>query len=159
MNRFFEAIGRVCLRIMEEFGRFFTMFGRVAGWTVRPPYDIRELLRQMGRVGVDSIPVVFLTAKNQVADINDAQRAGSDLYLTKPFLPGRLLKMLDIFLADLHLARKGTAPSPATSSQGSPEPATTTGLTPPPGAGRAQRAGELAKPLGRPHAAHGAKMG
>jgi phospholipid/cholesterol/gamma-HCH transport system permease protein len=61
VNRFFEAIGGACLRIMEEFGRFFTMLGRVAGWTVRPPYDVRELLRQMVRVGVDSIPVVFLT--------------------------------------------------------------------------------------------------
>ncbi len=31
-------------------------------WTPRPPYDPRELVRQMVRVGVDSLPVVLLTA-------------------------------------------------------------------------------------------------
>lgn len=45
----------------EEIGRFFLILGRVFAWTPRPPYDWRELLRQMVRVGVDSIPVVFLT--------------------------------------------------------------------------------------------------
>jgi phospholipid/cholesterol/gamma-HCH transport system permease protein len=59
--RFFEAIGRMVLRLLEELGRFFQMFGRTAGWSVRPPYDVPEHFRQMVRVGVDSIPVVFLT--------------------------------------------------------------------------------------------------
>jgi phospholipid/cholesterol/gamma-HCH transport system permease protein len=45
-----------------EMGRFFQMLGRVFAWTPRPPYDWREWLRQMVRVGVDSIPVVLLTA-------------------------------------------------------------------------------------------------
>jgi phospholipid/cholesterol/gamma-HCH transport system permease protein len=49
------------LRLLEELGRFFQMFGRTAGWSVRPPYDVPEHFRQMVRVGVDSIPVVFLT--------------------------------------------------------------------------------------------------
>ncbi len=59
--RFFEAIGRTVLRVLEEFGRMFQMLARVAGWTLRPPYDAPELFRQMVRVGYDSIPVVFLT--------------------------------------------------------------------------------------------------
>ena len=59
--RFFEAIGTVVLRVMEEFGRVFQTLGRVVGWAIRPPYDIPELFRQMVRVGVDSVPVVFLT--------------------------------------------------------------------------------------------------
>lgn len=46
----------------EEMGRLFQMIGRVFAWTPRPPYDLRELTRQMVKVGVDSIPVVFLTA-------------------------------------------------------------------------------------------------
>ncbi|HEV7503351.1 MAG TPA: ABC transporter permease [Thermoanaerobaculia bacterium] len=46
----------------EEMGRFFQMVGRIFAWTPRPPYDWRELLRQMVKVGVDSVPVVFLTA-------------------------------------------------------------------------------------------------
>jgi phospholipid/cholesterol/gamma-HCH transport system permease protein len=59
--KFFEAIGTVLLRVMEEFGRVFQTLGRVVGWAVRPPYDIPELFKQMVRVGVDSVPVVFLT--------------------------------------------------------------------------------------------------
>jgi phospholipid/cholesterol/gamma-HCH transport system permease protein len=61
MIRLLEAVGRGVLRFLEELGRFFTMLGRIALWTPRSPYDVAELLRQMVRVGVDSIPVVFLT--------------------------------------------------------------------------------------------------
>jgi phospholipid/cholesterol/gamma-HCH transport system permease protein len=42
-------------------GRFVQLVGRIFAWTPRPPYDVRELVRQMVRVGVNSIPVVFLT--------------------------------------------------------------------------------------------------
>ena len=59
--RFLEAIGRGVLRLFEELGRFFQMLGRTVSWGVRPPYDVPEHFRQMVRVGVDSIPVVFLT--------------------------------------------------------------------------------------------------
>jgi phospholipid/cholesterol/gamma-HCH transport system permease protein len=45
-----------------EMGRFFEILGRTLAWTPRPPYDLRELARQMARVGVDSIPVVVLTS-------------------------------------------------------------------------------------------------
>ena len=61
MTRLLEAIGRVLLRLLEELGLFFQMMGRFAMWAVRPPYDFKELLRQMVRVGVDSVPVCFLT--------------------------------------------------------------------------------------------------
>src|SRR6266542_1371472 len=59
--RLLDAIGRVVLRVLEEIGRFFSMLGRVTIWAVRPPYDLAELLRQMVRVGYDSIPVVLVT--------------------------------------------------------------------------------------------------
>ena len=61
MIRFFESIGRVVLRVLEQFGRFFQMLGLTVAWTVRPPYDAPELMRQMVRVGFDSIPVVVVT--------------------------------------------------------------------------------------------------
>jgi phospholipid/cholesterol/gamma-HCH transport system permease protein len=61
MTRFLEAIGRVVLRVFEEIGNFFSMLGRVVFWALRPPYDVAELLRQMVRVGYDSIPVVLVT--------------------------------------------------------------------------------------------------
>ncbi len=59
--RFLEAVGRILLQFLEELGRFFQMLGRAAGWSLRPPYDAPEHFRQMVRVGVDSVPVVFLT--------------------------------------------------------------------------------------------------
>ena len=37
------------------------MLWRTFVWTFRPPFEGGEWLRQMVRVGVDSIPVVFLT--------------------------------------------------------------------------------------------------
>ena len=59
--RLLEAIGRALLRVLEELGRFFQMLGQTVVWAIRPPYDVPEHFRQMVRVGVDSIPVVFLT--------------------------------------------------------------------------------------------------
>jgi phospholipid/cholesterol/gamma-HCH transport system permease protein len=49
-------------RFFEESGRFFITLWRVLVWTPRPPYDWRQLLRQMVLVGVNSLPVVLLTA-------------------------------------------------------------------------------------------------
>lgn len=45
-----------------EMGRFFEILGRTFAWTFRPPYDFQQLTRQMVRIGVDSLPVVLLTA-------------------------------------------------------------------------------------------------
>ena len=59
--RLFELVGSVLLRLLEQIGRFFQMLGRTIVWGVRPPFDFRELGRQMVRVGWDSIPMVFLT--------------------------------------------------------------------------------------------------
>jgi phospholipid/cholesterol/gamma-HCH transport system permease protein len=56
-----EGIGSILTRTLEELGRFVNLLFRTAAWAVRPPYDVAELVKQMVRVGVDSIPVVFLT--------------------------------------------------------------------------------------------------
>jgi phospholipid/cholesterol/gamma-HCH transport system permease protein len=47
--------------MFTELGRFFLMLWRTLVWTVRPPYDWRQLLRQMVKVGVQSVPVITLT--------------------------------------------------------------------------------------------------
>ncbi|HEV8659545.1 MAG TPA: ABC transporter permease [Thermoanaerobaculia bacterium] len=62
MNRVFDRIGRVFLRLFEQTGLWFRMLWRTMMWAIRPPFEVHEWLRQMVRVGVDSIPVVFLTA-------------------------------------------------------------------------------------------------
>src|SRR3954463_14584275 len=62
MTNILENIGLIFLRLFEQIGRWFTMLWRTFLWTFRPPFEGGEWLRQMVRVGVDSIPVVFLTA-------------------------------------------------------------------------------------------------
>jgi len=58
---FFERIGRQALELFEEIGRFFyTSHDDLLD--VPPPVRLQEWVRQMVRVGVDSIPVVGLTA-------------------------------------------------------------------------------------------------
>lgn len=56
-----EQIGGVFLRLFEQTGLWFRMLWRTLLWTFRPPFEGREWLRQMVRLGFDSIPVVFLT--------------------------------------------------------------------------------------------------
>jgi phospholipid/cholesterol/gamma-HCH transport system permease protein len=62
MNRLLDRIGRVFLRLFEQTGYWFRMLWRTIVWSVRPPFEFSEWLRQMVRLGVESIPVVFLTA-------------------------------------------------------------------------------------------------
>jgi phospholipid/cholesterol/gamma-HCH transport system permease protein len=62
MNRFFDRLGRIFLDIFEQTGLWFRMLVRTVRWAVRPPFAVGEWFRQMVRLGVDSIPVVFLTA-------------------------------------------------------------------------------------------------
>jgi len=57
-----RALPRPVEGFLLELGRFTQMLGRLFAWTPRPPYDVRELLRQMVKVGLGSIPVVLLTA-------------------------------------------------------------------------------------------------
>jgi phospholipid/cholesterol/gamma-HCH transport system permease protein len=56
-----ERLGRVFLRLFEQTGLWFRMLWRTILWTFRPPFEFTEWMRQMVRVGVDSVPVVFLT--------------------------------------------------------------------------------------------------
>jgi phospholipid/cholesterol/gamma-HCH transport system permease protein len=61
MTRIFDRIGLRFIRVFEQTGLWFDGLWRTIKWTFRPPYDFGEWFRQMVRVGVDSIPVVFLT--------------------------------------------------------------------------------------------------
>jgi phospholipid/cholesterol/gamma-HCH transport system permease protein len=46
---------------LTEVGRFFLILWRTLVWTPRRPWDVRELVRQMMKVGVQSVPVILLT--------------------------------------------------------------------------------------------------
>jgi phospholipid/cholesterol/gamma-HCH transport system permease protein len=57
-----KGLPRFLERPITEVGRFFIVLWRVFAWTPRPPYDLGQLMRQMVRVGVGSVPVILLTA-------------------------------------------------------------------------------------------------
>ncbi|MFZ2491361.1 MAG: ABC transporter permease [Thermoanaerobaculia bacterium] len=61
MIRLIERFGQTFIRLSEQTGLWFRALVHTFVWAFRPPYDIGEWFRQMVRVGVDSIPVVFLT--------------------------------------------------------------------------------------------------
>lgn len=61
MITIFDRIGRTFIRLFEQTGLWFDALWRTLAWTFRRPFDFSEWFRQMVRVGVDSIPVVFLT--------------------------------------------------------------------------------------------------
>ena len=62
MTAALEAIGRGVLSLFVGVGRFFELLGQTLLGLVRPPYPVVLTARQVVRVGVDSVPVVFLTA-------------------------------------------------------------------------------------------------
>jgi len=59
--RWLDSFGRFIVYLLEELGRFFYVMAQAVAWSVRPPFDLRQWLKQMVRVGFDSIPVVVLT--------------------------------------------------------------------------------------------------
>ncbi len=61
MTTILDRIGKTFIRLFEQTGLWFEALWRTIAWTFRPPWDVKEWFRQMVRVGVDSIPVVFLT--------------------------------------------------------------------------------------------------
>jgi phospholipid/cholesterol/gamma-HCH transport system permease protein len=61
MTNILDRIGRRFIDVFEQTGLWFDALWRTVYWTFRPPWDVGEWFRQMVRLGVDSIPVVFLT--------------------------------------------------------------------------------------------------
>lgn len=51
------------------------------------------------------IPIIMLTAKSQLVDIEEAFRAGADDYLTKPFEPDEISSKIETKLANILKAR------------------------------------------------------
>ncbi|HYO63559.1 MAG TPA: response regulator transcription factor [Pyrinomonadaceae bacterium] len=55
-------------------------------------YQLARQLRESARTAL--VPIVFLTAKDEVADRVEGFRAGVDAYITKPFEPDELLAVI-----------------------------------------------------------------
>ena len=68
-------------------------------------FDVCRALR--ANAATHAVPVIFLTARRDPADMLEASKAGSDLYLMKPVMPGRLVNMAEMFVSsDTPLARR-----------------------------------------------------
>jgi phospholipid/cholesterol/gamma-HCH transport system permease protein len=60
--RFLERLGAGATRYLEEAGNLCLLLVRTVGWVVRPPFRVRSLVEQMASVGVNSVPIVLITA-------------------------------------------------------------------------------------------------
>ncbi len=60
-------------------------------------YELARQLRESSRTAL--VPIVFLTAKGESGDRIEGFRAGVDAYLTKPFIPGELLAVINNILS------------------------------------------------------------
>lgn len=66
-----------------------------------PKLDGFEFCRRMkGNPRTEKIPILMLTAKHQVQDLQKAVLLGVDEYITKPFEPDMLKKRVDAYLKD-----------------------------------------------------------
>jgi phospholipid/cholesterol/gamma-HCH transport system permease protein len=57
-----EQIGRVVKGPIEELGNIIILFCSTLKWLFRPPFEIKNTLKQMCEIGVNSLPVVLITA-------------------------------------------------------------------------------------------------
>lgn len=62
MYRILEFIGSHVRPFLEEMGRMVLLLIDTMRWLVRPPLDIRNILKQLLKIGVRSTPVVLITA-------------------------------------------------------------------------------------------------
>lgn len=62
MIAFLELIGAKIAEAVEEAGRIMLFFWHAILWTFRPPFRLRNLVKQMEMVGVNSLTVVTITA-------------------------------------------------------------------------------------------------
>jgi phospholipid/cholesterol/gamma-HCH transport system permease protein len=65
---FLALLGSIALSILaafrgavEETGRSLLLFSQAVSWMARPPYRIRELVRQMDAIGVQSVELICIT--------------------------------------------------------------------------------------------------
>jgi phospholipid/cholesterol/gamma-HCH transport system permease protein len=62
MLKLVEMVGRVVLHLTEEAGKMGILAAQTARGMLRPPLNLRLIFRQMEEVGVNSLPVVLITA-------------------------------------------------------------------------------------------------
>ena len=62
MNKWLEIVGRKTMILLSQIGAVLVFFVQTIRWTLGRPFYIKNLLKQMEQIGVNSIPVVLTTA-------------------------------------------------------------------------------------------------
>jgi phospholipid/cholesterol/gamma-HCH transport system permease protein len=62
MHNWLEKIGQQVFRLLTEMGQVVIFLIQTLRWTVSRPFYVKNLLKQMEQIGVNSIPVVLTTA-------------------------------------------------------------------------------------------------
>lgn len=62
MFTWIELIGKKATALMSEMGRVIIFLSQTLRWAVSRPFYLRNLLKQMEQIGVNSVPVVITTA-------------------------------------------------------------------------------------------------
>lgn len=60
--RVIEYIGKAVERVAEGLGHIIIFFYSTLKWLIRPPFETKNTLKQMLEIGVNSLPVVLITA-------------------------------------------------------------------------------------------------
>ncbi|MBI5789464.1 MAG: ABC transporter permease [Candidatus Schekmanbacteria bacterium] len=62
LNNFLEYLGERFTSFIEETGNITLLFIETLKWCLRPPFRLKHVVDQMEEVGVNSLPVVLITA-------------------------------------------------------------------------------------------------
>jgi phospholipid/cholesterol/gamma-HCH transport system permease protein len=62
MSNWLEVIGKKASDFFREMGAVIIFFGHTLRWTFSRPFYLKNLLKQMEQIGVNSVPVVLTTA-------------------------------------------------------------------------------------------------
>ncbi|NQU74573.1 MAG: ABC transporter permease [Candidatus Omnitrophica bacterium] len=57
-----RELGAKFLNFMKYIGGLWTLFVETLLWTFQPPFKRKEIMDQMNKIGVNSVPIVFLTS-------------------------------------------------------------------------------------------------
>ncbi|MFH1625597.1 MAG: ABC transporter permease [Pseudomonadota bacterium] len=60
MFKVLDYLGSLVIGFIEEGGRVMLLFIKTLSWIVRPPLNLKNIMRQMEEVGINSIPVVLI---------------------------------------------------------------------------------------------------
>ena len=97
------------VRVYQDAADFRRKLGVEAVDLLLPDESGLEVLKWLRAEGHTRLPVIFLTARNDEADIIDGLKAGADDYLTKPARQGELLARVGAMLRRMGLVNEGGA--------------------------------------------------